>query len=1098
MQILLQSSNKSRQALSLATAVTMTNPNETQFTTNDLKLRLAMLPTDMKHDFSDSLSELSRFPREDLKRIIKEVGESSAPLADILSDARVAEEPVERLKPKGVILTPYWLASRIARNASKHWARLHRTGKKPLLIGDLSCGTGVFLLAAENCFGRSAKIMGQDIDAKSLKYAKLLRYINKSDWEITQGDSLLTSGHVDQTLFDLEREKGPKFDVLLGNPPYIRSQLLDKKYTNVLSDHYPSLSYGNFDISVAFLEHAIRNLNEGGLASYIVSSKFMSSKYGMAIRRLLEKEVRIINIEDFQDSQLFKDYTTYTCILTFTKLSKAKRFTITRFPGGVGKYADPGIGETSSISSDFLSAETWDFAAGHIHEVLRKLRNPQNPFATEVIGPIYQGIRTGANSVFVLNRTNASRVEAELLRPFVGGEEIDQFRCEPSKLFVLYPYFENNMGELQLLPEYELQSMYPKTWKYLLENKGQLQERALEQNGAWYGFSRSQNLNLCNVRKILVREIMPRAIFAPDLIGKVIFSSGYAFDASRLSDDDLLLWTSVLCTPTMEFLLRSNSTQLHSGWFRLLKHYLNKTRLPVLSQSQKQTAKKIAKKLSKEPDAQKLVAQLDDIVSQAFCLNDKHRQIVTDYLNDFHKRSCPKMHDEAKKALYCSTHSESESHRSILFEPVTLSRYDKLHRDRIDLKNYVTFVPNKQRPIHRWYSYTQGFSDFLVEYLLSELKLTSSDTVLDPFGGCGTTSLTCRRVGIPSVSVDISPFISWVSDVKTRAWEVGKVESFLSDFKSDLRTIKNESFDTPSIFKDFFSRAFSKDILNQLQAVIKKVRDGGFKKELADFILFGLVSVMEGVSQIRKHGSHYRYMLDNDNIGLQKLNIRVVEPDTSIAPILINRLEEMIADIKAYELKRPLAKHRILVGDAKKLPLMDKSISAVITSPPYLNRNNYIAQQKAELALLGFIKSPEEYKELVRSTFRSHVESNLDSVPKTSFPDVEKILKSLKITDNNNPKIPHMIAGYFEDMKSVLLELRRVVKPGGHVVFVVGNTRWGGVVVPVDHLLAQIAEENGFRPEKILVTRFKGNSPQQMAKYGKIPVRESIVIFSRR
>jgi tRNA G10 N-methylase Trm11 len=206
----------------------------------------------------------------------------------------------------------------------------------------------------------------------------------------------------------------------------------------------------------------------------------------------------------------------------------------------------------------------------------------------------------------------------------------------------------------------------------------------------------------------------------------------------------------------------------------------------------------------------------------------------------------------------------------------------------------------------------------------------------------------------------------------------------------------------------------------------------------------------------------------------------------------------MIADIKTYELKRPLAKHRILVGDAKKLPLIDSSISAVITSPPYLNRNNYIAQQKAELALLGFIKSPEEYKKLVRSTFRSHVESNLDSVPKTSFPDVEKILKSLKITDKNNPKIPHMIAGYFEDMKSVLLELRRVVKLGGRVVFVVGNTRWGGVVVPVDHLLAQIAEENGFRPEKILVTRFKGNSPQQMAKYGKIPVRESIVILSRR
>jgi hypothetical protein len=62
---------------------------------------------------------------------------------------------------------------------------------------------------------------------------------------------------------------------------------------------------------------------------------------------------------------------------------------------------------------------------------------------------------------------------------------------------------------------------------------------------------------------------------------------------------------------------------------------------------------------------------------------------------------------------------------------------------------------------------------------------------------------------------------------------------------------------------------------------------------------------------------------------------------------------------------------------------------------------------------------------------------------------------------------------------------------------VVGNTRWGGVVVPVDHLLMLIAEEKGFIPEKIIVTRLKGNSPQQMKQFGRIAVRESIVIFRK-
>jgi hypothetical protein len=104
----------------------------------------------------------------------------------------------------------------------------------------------------------------------------------------------------------------------------------------------------------------------------------------------------------------------------------------------------------------------------------------------------------------------------------------------------------------------------------------------------------------------------------------------------------------------------------------------------------------------------------------------------------------------------------------------------------------------------------------------------------------------------------------------------------------------------------------------------------------------------------------------------------------------------------------------------------------------------------------------------------------------------------MELSENNNPKIPHMIAGYFEDLDATIKELYRIMKKGAKAFFVVGNTRWGGIVVPVDHLLSKIAERNGFVIEKILVTRLKGNSPQQMAKYGKIPVRESVVVMTKK
>ena len=90
-----------------------------------------------------------------------------------------------------------------------------------------------------------------------------------------------------------------------------------------------------------------------------------------------------------------------------------------------------------------------------------------------------------------------------------------------------------------------------------------------------------------------------------------------------------------------------------------------------------------------------------------------------------------------------------------------------------------------------------------------------------------------------------------------------------------------------------------------------------------------------------------------------------------------------------------------------------------------------------------------------------------------------------------------MIYGYFEDLAQVFTELWRVMRPGAKAALVVGNSRWGGIVVPVDHLLLKIAERLGFQPERILITRLKGNSPQQMRQYGRIAVRESIILFSK-
>lgn len=90
-----------------------------------------------------------------------------------------------------------------------------------------------------------------------------------------------------------------------------------------------------------------------------------------------------------------------------------------------------------------------------------------------------------------------------------------------------------------------------------------------------------------------------------------------------------------------------------------------------------------------------------------------------------------------------------------------------------------------------------------------------------------------------------------------------------------------------------------------------------------------------------------------------------------------------------------------------------------------------------------------------------------------------------------------MITTYFIDMQKVIIEWFEVLAPGAKVAMVVDNVRFEGELIPVDLVLSEMAEEAGFKVMEIIVARYKGNSSQQMKKYGRVPVRESIVVWEK-
>lgn len=1024
---------------------------------------------------------------------LKETGNHSNEIQAMYSQLNAFAQTatnVEDRKKSGAVFTSLNLARHICELSSKHWQTLHRTKKIPETIGDLSCGAGAFLLSAHQVFGPTPKIFGNDVNPTYCDLSRLLLWSAGREAKITTADQLDLSG---TDLFDVSGTPPSQgYDLLIGNPPYVRSPLLDVEYKTRIRNRYQSIGKGNFDLSVAFIEDSIDKLNEGGLLSYIVTSKFTHSAYGEKLCKWIAANYRVVHVEDYSDTQIFEGFTTYTICLSISKRPPAKSFLVTNFVGRGSNSVDFDEGSRTFLDTEILNGHPWRFAGGEHQRVMAKVNNPKNPRLVEVVGEPFQGLRTGLNSSFIVSKEEDIELDSIVCRPFVNGGNIKKNKITPVEQYVVFPYRTNEFGDCSVLGEYELQQSFPKTFEYLVTKRSQLSARKLDNDEFWYAFSRSQNLNKMGLRKLFVKEMMPRAEFASDYDGSFYFGAGYALNASRISLKEQRVWTAILNTPTLEFVLRSNGTQLHSGWFRLQKHHLNKVRVPQLTLNQINKIDKLLspKKIESGQSSEDLV---DQLVASSFQLTNRERDFITEYLAACHEKSIA-----GKKSSFSSDEQQVHSSGNSKFEPVKFEEYEKFHVDRYDLKSAVTFRGNKEQPIHSWYKYTQGFSNHLVKTLLSELGATSDSMVLDPFMGCGTTLLTCKEYSIPSVGFDVSPFMKWVCDVKTENYELAKIDAAIQSISKTRLSTDFIDEDKYRIFQSFFDKAYHRPILSQVFSLFESIDTLGAQKREKDFLRLGVLGVLEEISKIRKHGSHYRFLDNENSVGLMNLNIPILGDSADIFPIVLERLHQMKEDIERHGQITKKGLVRANCGDARTLPKIgENSISHVITSPPYLNRNNYISQQKAELSLLSLVRTKEEYKRLVQGTFSSHVEANLPKTPKSSFPEINKILDNIVLEPGNNAKIPHMIAGYFEDLFKTFESLHRVVMPQGRVAFVVGNTRWGGVVVPVDHILAKFAERIGFSVEQIMVTRLKGNSPQQMKKYGKIDVRESIVVLKK-
>jgi hypothetical protein len=246
-----------------------------------------------------------------------------------------------------------------------------------------------------------------------------------------------------------------------------------------------------------------------------------------------------------------------------------------------------------------------------------------------------------------------------------------------------------------------------------------------------------------------------------------------------------------------------------------------------------------------------------------------------------------------------------------------------------------------------------------------------------------------------------------------------------------------------------------------------------------------LGGVLVSISNVRVSGKGRRYRGSWEN--------RQTTPYDA-AKLFNARLLEAARDISKFA-SRPTNTFELVRGDARTDLPTEQQFDLSVFSPPYPNSFDYTDVYNVELWTLGYLTDMDANRRLRQKTLSSHVQINREFLkPPLGSPSLDLVLKALESERLWDKRIPAMLGGYFADMIQVLESVRLALKPNSQIWMVVGDSRYGGIEVPVARILSELAVSGNLSVLSSTESRTMRESPQQG---GAKTLAESVVVLGR-
>ena len=401
-------------------------------------------------------------------------------------------------------------------------------------------------------------------------------------------------------------------------------------------------------------------------------------------------------------------------------------------------------------------------------------------------------------------------------------------------------------------------------------------------------------------------------------------------------------------------------------------------------------------------------------------------------------------------------------------------------------------VEAQELPFQRWYRFKEAFSPRFVSTAIGSLKHRPT-VCLDPFGGSGTTALTCQFLGIQPATIELNPFLADLIESKLSAYDL---LALIRDYARIIAASRTRGPDPHELLRGAPATfvepgqddrwIFNHDVAAQLLAYresIAELPEGSHRRLLR--VLLGSIAIKLSNVTISGKGRRYR-------MGWPARRIKAADVDHAFR----EAFEEAVRDISRYG-RRAEPNYTLLRGDARQLIREAPPAEFSLFSPPYPNSFDYTDIYNVELWLLGYLNSSKDNRTLREATMRSHVQ--IKRSYECDWPKSRLLKKTIDALGKKNDKlwdadIPAMVTAYFADLASILRGLAATMAPNGQVMMVVGDSLYAGVRVDVAGICSEMAPTMGFEVKYARPIRGMRASPQQG---GRRDLSETLIHFSR-